>query len=417
MTEITADFDTVTKYVADVFSIENLTLGGKQQGYYAKYFGMLKSDSEQAHARLYEKLAPHHLIPVFRWDGDHQVITIIHSPFVEHNAPPSHTLPSPPKVKHPKPWVNLLLFVATFISVLFAGALYTAEIDPFIQPLSFMRIMHFLWQGWPFAISFIAILTAHEFGHYLMGRHHKVNVTLPFFIPMPFSLVGTMGAFINMQDIPRNRKQLLDIGVAGPLAGLIIAIPVLIFGLSLSTLDVIPAVIPESSAFQIEGNSILYLLAKYAVFGEWLPKPIDYAGLSPFLYWLRYFFTGRPLPLGGLDVMIHPVAWAGWVGLLVTMLNLIPAGQFDGGHVFYVLFGSKAARAIKPIIIVLLVLLGFSWSGWWLWAALVFLMGGRHAEPLDQITPLDQKRKLIAILVLIIFLLIFMPVPLMIVSG
>jgi len=115
--------------------------------------------------------------------------------------------------------------------------------------------------------------------------------------------------------------------------------------------------------------------------------------------------------------MIHPIAWAGWVGLLITMLNLIPAGQFDGGHVFYVLFGSKAAHAAKPILILLLFLLGFSWNGWWLWAGLVFLMGGRHAEPLDLITTVDKKRKLIAIVVLIIFLLIFTPVPFMIITG
>ena len=402
MTELITDFDSITKYVSEVFSIENLTMGGKQQGYVARYYGILKRDSEQAHSRLFDQLSPMNLMPVFRWDGDRQVISIVHSL---------------PQVKQFRPWVNLLLFILTFLSVLFAGALYTAEMDPFIRPINLSRILQFLYEGWPFAVSFITILAAHEFGHYLAGRYHKVNVTLPFFIPMPFSLVGTMGAFINMQDVPRNRKQLLDIGVAGPLTGLLFAIPILIFGLTLSTLDVIPAVIPESTGFQIEGNSILYMLAKFSVFGRWLPQPVDFNGLNPFLYWIRYFFTGRPLPLGGVDVIIHPVAWAGWVGLLITMLNLIPAGQFDGGHVFYVLFGSKAAHAAKPILILLLFLLGFSWNGWWLWAGLVFLMGGRHAEPLDLITTVDKKRKLIAIVVLIIFLLIFTPVPFMIITG
>jgi membrane-associated protease RseP (regulator of RpoE activity) len=130
------------------------------------------------------------------------------------------------------------------------------------------------------------------------------------------------------------------------------------------------------------------------------------------LYWVRYFFTGTPAPFGGRDVMMHPLAWAGWAGLLVTALNLIPAGQLDGGHTLYVLFGKKARRVL-PFILGGLLLLGLAWQGWWLWAALIYFLGRRYAEPLDQITQLDPRRRVIAIIVLVIAVLVFMPIPLL----
>jgi len=212
--------------------------------------------------------------------------------------------------------------------------------------------------------------------------------------------------------MPRNRKILLDIGVAGPLAGMVIAIPVLLYGLSISNVGPLPSVLSNPPSIQLEGNSIAYLLAKLAVFGQLLPSPATYAGISPVVYWLRFFFTGFPKPLGGLDVNISPVAWAGWIGLLVTSLNLIPAGQLDGGHLMYVLIGRKAAARTFPFVLGALVVLGVVWNGWWIWAALVFFLGRRYAEPLDQITPLDTPRKLLAILALLVFLFTFSPVPL-----
>src|SRR4030042_701008 len=170
-----------------------------------------------------------------------------------------------------------------------------------------------------------------------------------------------------------------------------------------------PFQLPPGQIF--EGNSILYLFLKFLVKGELLPQPFNYASLNPVIYWIRYFFTGAPLPAGGLDVSLHPIAWAGWVGLLVTSLNLIPAGQLDGGHIMYVLLGKRTSRLL-PFILIGLVLLGFVWSGWGLWAALIFFLGRFHAEPLDQITTLDAKRKALAIIGVIIFILVFMPVPL-----
>jgi membrane-associated protease RseP (regulator of RpoE activity) len=165
--------------------------------------------------------------------------------------------------------------------------------------------------------------------------------------------------------------------------------------------------------YQMEGNSILYLLAKLAAFGKLLPAPISYGSTPPVLYWLQYFFTGTPTPWGALDVNLSPVAWAGWIGLLVTSLNLLPVGMLDGGHIFYTLFGREKALKLYPFILVALVALGFASNSWWLWAFLLFLFGRVYAEPLDQITELDPRRRKLAWLALIILILTFTPVPLM----
>ncbi len=222
---------------------------------------------------------------------------------------------------------------------------------------------------------------------------------------------GTLGAFIRLNEPPKNKRVLLDIGIAGPLAGLVVAIPVLLIGLSLSQVEPIPS----GQGLLLEGNSVLYLLAKYAVFGQWLPAPASYGGTPELLYWIRYYFTGLPAPVGGTDVFIHSVAWAGWAGLLVTALNLIPAGQLDGGHLIFTLWGRRS-RALLPFILGALAILGVVWSGWWLWAFLIFSLGRTYAEPLDQITALDPRRKAIAIFGLIVFFLVFTPVPLRVFS-
>jgi len=263
--------------------------------------------------------------------------------------------------------------------------------------------------GAPFALGLMAILLAHEFGHYFAARYHKTAVSLPYFLPFPGSTFGTMGAFEQLKEPPRNRRVLLDIGLAGPLAGLVVALPVLLIGLALSSIERLPASSAAAVGAGLEGNSLLYLAAKYAVTGELLPAPDSYGGVAPVVYWARYLLLGLPLPFGARDVILHPLAWAGWAGLLVTALNLIPAGQLDGGHLLYVLLGRRAAR-IVPFIVVALAGLGVVWSGWWLWAALIYFLGRKHAQPLDEITPLDPRRRAFAVLGLVIFVLVFTPV-------
>lgn len=396
MSEIFDKQEVIDALIRRIFSIQDITQGSAQLGFLMRYRGHLAGiDSAQAYAQLTEWLKPYQLTPLFREEGDLQSILLVQA------------LPTP---KAGKASINLLMFVLTVISVVIAGGLFNLSEDLPSDPIKAATLI--LQTGWPFAVALLAILATHEFGHYFAGRAHKVKVSLPFFIPMPFSPLGTMGAFINMKEPPRNKRVLMDIAVAGPIAGYIVSIIVIWIGLSLSQIEPIPLVFPEGQGFQIEGNSITYLVLKWLRFDQLLPQPASYGAMSPFLYWLKYFFTARPFPLGGLDVMIHPVAWAGWAGLLVTSLNLIPAGQLDGGHIFHLLFGTKTSKRIYPFLLAFLVGMGFLWNGWWLWAVLLFFFGRNYAEPLDQITQLDGKRKLLGYIALVIFVLTFIPVPL-----
>jgi membrane-associated protease RseP (regulator of RpoE activity) len=395
--------DQTTQIIGRVMKIDDITTGDPKKQYIARYRGRFYSqDTSAVYDQVAEALRPHDITPLFRKDKDQHLIVLL-SGVIRPN-------PS-------KKWVNVLLFVLTVFSMIIAGTYYTLQGIYEGPPVAgFQSLLPFvaraLGGGLAFTASILAILLAHEFGHYLAGRFHRTHVTLPYFIPLPISPFGTMGAFIQLKEPPKNKRILLDIGIAGPLAGLVVAIPVLLLGLSLSEVSAIPSVLPPGQGLQIEGNSILYLLSKLVIFGQLLPAPSSYGGLSAFQYWIQYFFTGQPLPLGGVDVLLHPVAWAGWAGLLVTALNLIPAGQLDGGHVLFVLLG-KRASTLLPLILGVLVLLGFVWPGWWLWAFLIFLLGRFHAEPLDQVTPLDPPRRALAVLGLVIFILVFTPVPLL----
>lgn len=394
------DITSINNIVARNFNIQDTTSGTRTDKWLFRFRGVLRNEnSEQAYEEIANLLTRFHLKPLFRVENDQQVIYLIED--LPAQAPANKK-------------INIILFIATLLSVWFTGGLLALEsLD---QGSTWDLIKAIFLDGWPFAVSLIAILGAHEMGHFFAGRYHKVNVTLPYFIPLPvISPFGTMGAFINMRGIPKNKKQLFDIGIAGPLSGLLISIPVLFIGLSLSKVLPLPTVIGNGNAFQMEGNSLLYLLMKYITFGKLLPQPVDFGNVSPFLYWLRYFFTGQPMPLGGLDVNLHPVAWAGWAGILVTSLNLIPIGQLDGGHILSTMVG-KNSRKIFSFLLVLMVILGFAWNGWWLWAFLLFFLNKIPSQVADEITPLDRKRKMLAAFMLIVFILVFIPVPLVILS-
>ncbi|HEX7434596.1 MAG TPA: site-2 protease family protein [Anaerolineaceae bacterium] len=395
--------EVLNSLISRIFIVEDVTMGNPQLGYLVRYRGRLRGeDSAAAYDQIAESLRPLAITPLFRIEQDRQAIILVNGVV---------------KSRPSNPWVNVALAVLTIFSVLIAGGYYAATTDPFSNGISMQTLVRLLAAGLPYGLSLMAILGAHEFGHYLVGRFHKTQVTLPYFLPMPFpGTFGTLGAFINMKEPPKNRRILLDIGIAGPLAGLIVAIPVLLYGLSLSGVDRLP-LLSDHVGFQLEGNSLIYLASKFLMFHRLLPAPISYGGLSPLVYWLRYFITSQPLPYGGTDVILNPIAWAGWVGILVTALNLIPAGQLDGGHMMYVLLGKGRAQKVLPVILAVLVALGFVWTGWWLWAALIFLLGRVYAEPLDQITTLDPPRKALAVLAIIIFFLVFTPVPLIYFLG
>jgi membrane-associated protease RseP (regulator of RpoE activity) len=406
----------INSIVARVFRVDEVTLGDPKKGYFLRYRGELTCDSIEAYDQLSTALLGYDITPLFRIEAGRQTILLVNGTVHPKTGPVS---------------VNIILFVLTFLSVLFVGAMnsYTGPLPNDTLGQIWTYVTH-LWVGWPFAASLLSILLAHEFGHYFVGRARGAAVSLPYFIPLPISILGTMGAFIQLKQLPRNRRALFDLAIAGPLAGLVVAIPLLTLGLALSPIGVtqVPSYTKTAGTPDIcsntanvgetytcpgnnllEGNSLLYLGLKYMVKGELLPSPLHY-DLPPLLYWIRFFFTGYPIPLGGSDVMLHPIAWAAWAGLLVTFLNLIPAGQLDGGHVLYAVFG-KRVRYVFPVILVATLLLGLVWSGWWFWAFIILLIGRSHAEPLDQITQLDSRRKLLAVLMLVIFLLVLTPVP------
>jgi membrane-associated protease RseP (regulator of RpoE activity) len=390
--------EVLNSLIARIFQADDITLGEPARGLIARYRGhLLLEDTAAAYDQLAESLRPYDITPLFRADKSQQIIYLV---------------PRKPDPKPTRTSVNVILFVLTVLSVMLVGAQPEGTMPSDLAG-QVVYLAKALLTGWPYALSLMSILLAHEFGHYLMSRHHKTRSTLPYFIPLPLPPLGTMGAAILMQGTPKNKRVLFDIGVAGPLAGMVIAIPVLLLGLSLSHLEVIR---PIGGMLEMEGNSLLYLAAKYLTFGRLLPAPANLGGTSPLLYWIRYFFTGRPIPMGATDVFIHPVAFAGWAGLLVTALNLIPAGTLDGGHVVYSLFGDKAARAY-PFVLLGLLGLGVFWNGWWIWAVLLLWLGRVHAEPLDQITPLDPPRLALAALTIAIFVLTFSPVPFSVFGG
>jgi membrane-associated protease RseP (regulator of RpoE activity) len=263
-----------------------------------------------------------------------------------------------------------------------------------------------LWSGWTFALPLLLILLFHEFGHWVAARLHRVPASLPYFIPLPpIFLLGTMGAVIVMPDRIRSRNALLDIGAAGPLAGLVIAIPALMIGLSLSEIR------PQSvSGYYQEGQSLLYWAIKRLVLG--------------------------PMPAGH-DVILHETALAGWAGLLVTMMNLLPWSQLDGGHVAYALLGDRHhAMALwfrrslllvfgyNLVMFTLPVLTGESRLGWGLaisnslfWLLWFIVIGflarvsGGYRHPPFEPGELSPGRKGIAVFTLLLFLVLFMPTP------
>ena len=211
-----------------------------------------------------------------------------------------------------------------------------------------------------------------------MAKKHRVDVTLPYFIPAP-SFIGTFGAVIKMKSPMLDRKTLLDVGVAGPFAGMIVAIPVLVVGLILS--DIVPYTGTEGIRF---GSCLLF------------------SGLN----WI----VNGPMP-DNVSLMLHPVAFSGWIGLLVTSLNLIPAGQLDGGHVAYAVFGSKQRIVAKVFMGVLLLLGVAGWSGWFVWFVLLLFLGIHHPPVVYDWIPLDRKRKITGMIALGVFVITFMPKP------
>jgi len=252
--------------------------------------------------------------------------------------------------------LNLLLFLLTIFSTLLIG-------------------------GLTYAISIICILFAHEMGHYLASRRYRVPSSLPYFIPFPLPPFGTLGAIIKTKGIIPNRKALFDIGAGGPLFGLSLAVPAVIVGLLLS--DVIDVAELPADSITL-GNSPLFSLLQWLALGTLPPNS---------------------------DVVLHPIAYAGWVGLFITSLNLLPAGQLDGGHIIYSLFGTHSKIIFRLTLLGITLICLIYNLGWLLLVILLLFIGFRHPPPLDDHTPVDLRRKITGAFTFLILFTTFTPIP------
>lgn len=285
--------------------------------------------------------------------------------------------------------IALLLFVLTVLSTLVVGAQYAfsysaGQTPDFDQIFSMYGALlthpQLLLSGVPFAFTLIGILLAHELGHFFACRYYGISASYPYFLPAP-TLIGTMGAFIRIRSPIYNRKALFDVGLAGPLVGFLFAVPALAIAIYYSKS------VPMSEA----SSSI--------VFGQPLVMRLLVAGLRP--------------ALNPGDLLLHPVGRAAWVGLFATALNLLPGGQLDGGHILYSV-ASKYHRKITLAVALLLIPLGvFLWRGWILWSVLLLALGFRHPPLLNRWDKLDRSRLIWAAVAVVIFVLCFMPMPVM----
>jgi membrane-associated protease RseP (regulator of RpoE activity) len=297
------------------------------------------------------------------------------------SAPLPDAIPVAPR-RRERWWLHALLFLLTFGTTTFVGANFAVNFRPALLPpggVSPEQLARLVRGAFSFSIPLLSILFAHEMGHYLMCRRYGIDASPPYFLPFP-SLVGTLGAFIRIREPIRTKRQLFDIGVAGPIAGFVVAIPLLFWGVAHSRPNLSPV---------LEDGTILF---RYPLAVTWAQQLT-----------LGHTFTSE-------QAVEHPVFVAAWFGLFVTALNLLPIGQFDGGHALYAVLGRLQQRAAWPILVAL-ALLGLKWPGWWLWVVVTFVIGVRHPPVLDEEEPLDGRRLTVAALVLLIFLVCFAPIP------
>ncbi len=341
--------------------------GRKALGDVIEFTGHLRGKADEIFRRLRDAFAGERLTPMLL-EGKRDDVRLLVVPKDD----------ADPVAERPRWILHWFLFLATLVTTTWAGALHTG-VNLLQQPARFAV-------GLPYSIGLLLILGAHELGHYFTAKAHGIQVTPPFFIPVPFAL-GTFGAFIRIKSITPNRRALFDVAVAGPLAGLVFAIPALLVGLRLSMV--------------IPGNA---------------PGGFGHAGVSVssslLLAWLARLSIG-PEILQGYHLLLHPLAFAGWLGLIVTALNLLPIGQLDGGHISHALFGSRYARGISVVALAVLFLVAvFLAPGLMFWAFIVFFIAGtRDAPAANDLTPVGFPRMALGILTFLVLLLIIIPLP------
>ncbi|HEV8268713.1 MAG TPA: site-2 protease family protein [Thermoanaerobaculia bacterium] len=304
------------------------------------------------------------------------------------SAEPSPLVPPPLPRRKERWWLHALLLVLTIATTTWAGAFFVAGFDPEgsrkLLEGSPSGAAFFLEGAKLFSLPLLAILLSHEMGHYLVCRSRGIDASPPYFIPFPplvFNITGTFGAFIRIREPFRNRRDLFDVGVAGPIAGFVVALPVLVYGLL------------HTRTHAVLANA---------------PPGTIYFGYPLGLTLLQKLFLGRTFTT--IEVSEHPMLLAGWFGLLVTAINLMPLSQLDGGHALYAVLGRWQKKAV-PFLLLGLAILGAISPAWWLWFVIVLVIGTRHPPTLDDDTPLDARRIAVAVATLAIFVLSIAPKP------
>lgn len=329
--------------------------------------GELLSENEGHFEEIERRLATHGFTAVLRREGGEDVLVAMAG--LARRAGTGN------------PLVNVALFLATIVTTLAAGAAMNGQnLYAALTAVDIGAIGAAALAGAPFALTLMLILGVHELGHYLAARWHGVAATLPYFIPMPFGGLGTLGAAISLRSPMKNRRVLFDIGIAGPIAGFVVALPLLVYGLLASP------VVPLAAA----GTTLETL------------------GASILTTAVSNWFVNVP---AGYTLAITPVYFAAWLGLLLTGLNLLPVGQLDGGHITYALFGERAHIVSRATFLMLLLAGIFVSSNWLFWALLLGVMGLRHAAPLNDIMPLNPWRRLLGYAAIALFVLVLVPAP------
>lgn len=278
------------------------------------------------------------------------------------------------KAKGETLWLPVALFLSTGLTTLLAGA-YQEGRDPLQRPADLIH-------GLPFSFTLMAILFCHEMGHYVASKRYGVRTTLPYFIPGPWpplGLIGTFGAFIRMKSPILVKNALIDIGAAGPIAGFVVA--AVAVGVGLQTSEIVP--IKPGAGLQLGDSLAFSLIAR---------------------------LLGK-VPPEGYDIVLNPVAFAGWIGFFVTALNLLPIGQLDGGHIAYAMFGGRHRQISVAMVVALFVLGMLGWSGWYVWGALAAVLGIHHPPLVDEDVPFDRKHLFVGWVSVILFILTFTPIP------
>jgi membrane-associated protease RseP (regulator of RpoE activity) len=364
---------------------------------FAVYRTVVIRNDEIVQGVLHPELGPDH--PIVRsvlekWEGTHFVYPTEDGMEI--------TLVRPIAQRPPERWwLHFLLAVGTILTTTIAGAYFAGRepleiafmpIGPLGLPLPIRLRAVELLPGLAFSLPLFGILLGHEMGHYLVARRNGMAVSPPYFIPAPhwLNVIGTFGAFIRLRSAVINRRILLDVGMAGPLASFLLSITVALLGLAWS--NPLPEMVREAPS-------------RYVVlFGS---QPI-WLGDSLFFALLDAMVAG-----GGSFLVLHPLAFAAWLGFFVTALNLFPLAQLDGGHILYALLGARQ-RYLGMAFLVVLLALGFSWWGWWLWAGLILILGRgsiRHPSVFDPEVPVTGRRRLLGWCCVLIFILTFIPIP------